>query len=318
MFQGPHFDEGDDCTVPSTPTLFVPRRGDGFAEALSYPQVPQRFVFGTGEGVSHSELESQGALGMDDTRMDLSQFDDGQVRNLPFTSHQVTTSGGSATVVFSNFAVSSTPPQQLLQGDSTNKEPPPAKEGTSSASSTDTPKEDIVTEEMASRTAREGQAASTSGEQGLPSASEDDGGSSTDPQGLRKSKIQPIVWDQSPGASQQQVPATPLLQNPTSSSTISTPSTSAGLSSGKGREEFVWASNPTPTPSTNPSPAAATSTSRGSMMYSTRGVRCATRGRGAIMRGHPTRSPIARGHVGRSRGPSRTPGVRGRSLRRKN
>ncbi|XP_036354475.1 nucleoprotein TPR isoform X2 [Octopus sinensis] len=284
MFQGPHFDEGDDCTVPSTPTLFVPRRGDGFAEALSYPQVPQRFVFGTGEGVSHSELESQGALGMDDTRMDLSQFDDGQVRNLPFTSHQVTTSGGSATVVFSNFAVSSTPPQQLLQGDSTNKEPPPAKEGTSSASSTDTPKEDIVTEEM----------------------------------GLRKSKIQPIVWDQSPGASQQQVPATPLLQNPTSSSTISTPSTSAGLSSGKGREEFVWASNPTPTPSTNPSPAAATSTSRGSMMYSTRGVRCATRGRGAIMRGHPTRSPIARGHVGRSRGPSRTPGVRGRSLRRKN
>ncbi|XP_014791097.1 nucleoprotein TPR isoform X3 [Octopus bimaculoides] len=321
MFQGPPgpFDEGDDCTVPSTPTLFVPRRGDGFAEALSYPQVPQRFVFGTGEGVSHSELESQGALGMDDTRMDLSQFDDGQVRNLPFTSHQVTTSGGSATVVFSNFAVSSTPPQQLLQGDSTNKELPSAKEGTSSASSTDTPKEDVVTEEMASRTVREGQAASTSGEQGLPSASEDDGGSSTDPQGLRKSKIQPIVWDQSPGASQQhQVPATPLQQNPTSSSTISTPSTSAGLSSGKGREEFVWASNPTPTPSTNPSPASATSTSRGSMIYSTRGVRCATRGRGAIMRGHPTRSPIARGHVGRSRGPSRTPGVRGRSLRRKN
>lgn len=28
------FEEGDDCTVPSTPTLYVPRRGDGFAEAI--------------------------------------------------------------------------------------------------------------------------------------------------------------------------------------------------------------------------------------------------------------------------------------------
>lgn len=127
------------------------------------------------------------------------------------------------------------------------------------------------------------------------------------------------MWDQSPGTSQQhQVPATPLQQNPTSSGTISTPSASTGLSSGKGREDFVWASNPTPSSSTNPSPAA--STSRGSMIYSTRGVRCATntRGRGAIMRGHPTRNAMARGHVGRARGPSRTPGVRGRSLRRKN
>lgn len=28
------FEEGDDSIVPSTPTLFVPRRGDGFAEAV--------------------------------------------------------------------------------------------------------------------------------------------------------------------------------------------------------------------------------------------------------------------------------------------
>lgn len=28
------FEEGDDSIVPSTPTLFVPRRTDGFAEAV--------------------------------------------------------------------------------------------------------------------------------------------------------------------------------------------------------------------------------------------------------------------------------------------
>ena len=28
------FEEGDDSIVPSTPTLFVPRRSDGFAEAV--------------------------------------------------------------------------------------------------------------------------------------------------------------------------------------------------------------------------------------------------------------------------------------------
>ncbi|XP_048581842.1 nucleoprotein TPR isoform X2 [Nematostella vectensis] len=32
------FDEADDCTVPSTPTLFVPKRTDGFAEAIRYGQ----------------------------------------------------------------------------------------------------------------------------------------------------------------------------------------------------------------------------------------------------------------------------------------
>nr|CAI5828373.1 unnamed protein product [Callosobruchus analis] len=49
------FDEagqgGDDGIVPSTPTLFVPRRSDGFGEAVSSPHVPNaasaaRFTFG--------------------------------------------------------------------------------------------------------------------------------------------------------------------------------------------------------------------------------------------------------------------------------
>ena len=39
-------DDIDDSIVPSTPTLFVPRRSDGFAEAVSSPHVPpQRFIF---------------------------------------------------------------------------------------------------------------------------------------------------------------------------------------------------------------------------------------------------------------------------------
>jgi nucleoprotein TPR len=32
---------GDDGIVPSTPTLFVPRRREGFGEGVSSPQVPQ-------------------------------------------------------------------------------------------------------------------------------------------------------------------------------------------------------------------------------------------------------------------------------------
>ncbi|XP_048255424.1 nucleoprotein TPR-like isoform X4 [Haliotis rufescens] len=83
--------EEEDCTVPSTPTLSVPRRADGFAEALNSPQVSQRFVFGAEGSLSQPELaqlESQRALGMDDTRMDLSQFDDGGGRSVPTTPLQ--------------------------------------------------------------------------------------------------------------------------------------------------------------------------------------------------------------------------------------
>lgn len=41
---------GDDGIVPSTPTLFVPRRSDGFGEAVSSPVVPTsgRFIFNEG------------------------------------------------------------------------------------------------------------------------------------------------------------------------------------------------------------------------------------------------------------------------------
>ncbi|CAL1544987.1 unnamed protein product [Lymnaea stagnalis] len=84
--QGNVFDD-DDCTVPSTPTLSQPRRGDGFAEALNSPAVPLQFLFGS-EGENNpdlAQLESQRALGMDDTRMDLSQFDETGARSVPTT-----------------------------------------------------------------------------------------------------------------------------------------------------------------------------------------------------------------------------------------
>ncbi|XP_074101656.1 nuclear basket protein megator [Cotesia typhae] len=103
-------DGGDDSIVPSTPTLFVPRRGDGFGEAVSSPQVPQgRFTFGdsapsstpilatptavnvrtmfapSGSGVAQGVQE-----GMDDTRMDLTQLEDGGTgRSVPTTPLQV-------------------------------------------------------------------------------------------------------------------------------------------------------------------------------------------------------------------------------------
>ncbi|XP_052775789.1 nucleoprotein TPR-like isoform X2 [Mya arenaria] len=88
------FEDMDDCTVPSTPTLHVPRHGDGFAEAIHSPQVAQRFVFGSGSGEQQrltlsglAQLENQPGLGMgmDDTRMDLSQLDEGSGRSVPST-----------------------------------------------------------------------------------------------------------------------------------------------------------------------------------------------------------------------------------------
>ncbi|KAI9556759.1 Nucleoprotein TPR [Daphnia sinensis] len=89
-------DVGDDGIVPSTPVLLRPRTNDGFAEAVSSPQVNTRFVFGTvpelsmSAGTSHinapSHLESQG---MEDTRMDLSQLEENSGRSVPSTPLQV-------------------------------------------------------------------------------------------------------------------------------------------------------------------------------------------------------------------------------------
>ncbi|XP_011168945.1 nucleoprotein TPR [Solenopsis invicta] len=103
-------DGGDDCIVPSTPTLFVPRR-DGFGEAVSSPQVPQgRFTFGDPSapttasstpslttpagsntrifGSTNSAVVVQESL--DDSRIDLTQLEDGGTgRSVPTTPLQV-------------------------------------------------------------------------------------------------------------------------------------------------------------------------------------------------------------------------------------
>ncbi|XP_071835519.1 nucleoprotein TPR-like isoform X3 [Apostichopus japonicus] len=92
-------DTGDDCQVPSTPTLFVPHRNDGFAEAINSPLVQpghQRFQFSTHEGTdTHrapglAQLASQGDLGVDDTLIYLPGGDDeaGSSRSVPTTPIQ--------------------------------------------------------------------------------------------------------------------------------------------------------------------------------------------------------------------------------------
>ena len=81
------YDEGDGI-VPSTPTLYVPRRGDGLSDPLNSPRVPQsRFVFNASipEATPLSQLATETTLGVDHTQMDLSQFDDNNGRSVPTT-----------------------------------------------------------------------------------------------------------------------------------------------------------------------------------------------------------------------------------------
>ncbi|XP_028412966.1 nucleoprotein TPR-like isoform X2 [Dendronephthya gigantea] len=75
---GGGFDETDDCMVPSTPTLFIPKRSDGFSEMISSPRVQHpSFLFGS---TTESSLPQTGGLAMgmteeglrvDDTRFDI-------------------------------------------------------------------------------------------------------------------------------------------------------------------------------------------------------------------------------------------------------
>lgn len=58
----PHgLEDGDDCIVPSTPTLYVPRRSDGFGEAVSSPHVPSsgRFTFSESTTQSNMTVSSE-------------------------------------------------------------------------------------------------------------------------------------------------------------------------------------------------------------------------------------------------------------------
>ncbi|CAL8104152.1 unnamed protein product [Orchesella dallaii] len=102
---GQFADDADDSIVPSTPTLFVPRRSDGFAEAVSSPQIQPggRFTFSS-VGVSVTESSSSGVHAgtsasssannvLDDTRLDFLGYDEGGSgntgRSVPSTPLQV-------------------------------------------------------------------------------------------------------------------------------------------------------------------------------------------------------------------------------------
>ncbi|XP_029930034.1 nucleoprotein TPR-like isoform X3 [Myripristis murdjan] len=99
-----HFFDDDDRMVPSTPTLVVPHRTDGFAEAIHSPQVAgerlsTRFRFGPPEDLlpqtsaSHSDLgqlASQGGLGMYESPLFLAAHEEeGGGRSVPTTPLQV-------------------------------------------------------------------------------------------------------------------------------------------------------------------------------------------------------------------------------------
>ncbi|KAK7873764.1 hypothetical protein R5R35_005762 [Gryllus longicercus] len=84
-------ESGDDSIVPSTPTLFVPRRSDGFGEAVSSPQVPQtRFTFSDANPPATRTVSQGTSENMDDNRMDLNQLEEaGTGRSVPTTPPQV-------------------------------------------------------------------------------------------------------------------------------------------------------------------------------------------------------------------------------------
>ncbi|XP_051989723.1 nucleoprotein TPR-like isoform X2 [Xyrauchen texanus] len=96
-----HFFDDDDRMVPSTPTLVVPHRTDGFAEAIHSPQVAgvPRFRFGPPEDMmpqassSHSDLShlaTHGGLGMYESPLFLPSHDDESGgRSVPTTPLQV-------------------------------------------------------------------------------------------------------------------------------------------------------------------------------------------------------------------------------------
>uniref|UniRef100_A0A182IZN0 Uncharacterized protein n=1 Tax=Anopheles atroparvus TaxID=41427 RepID=A0A182IZN0_ANOAO len=135
-----HEGAADDRIVPSTPTLYVPRRTDGFSEAVSspHPQVPNaRFTFGEtsssrqsvgvvptsggtggGDGSGSNNVEQEMLpAGIDDTRIDLSQLDEaasggsssGGGRSVPTTPHHTTgeSSSSSAGVISTSCVISS-------------------------------------------------------------------------------------------------------------------------------------------------------------------------------------------------------------------
>uniref|UniRef100_A0A671WN97 Nucleoprotein TPR n=1 Tax=Sparus aurata TaxID=8175 RepID=A0A671WN97_SPAAU len=111
-----HFFDEDDRMVPSTPTLVVPHRSDGFDQAIHSPQVAgvPRFRFGPSDDMpqttssSHSDLgqlASQGGLGMYESPLFLATHEEESGgRSVPTTPLQV----AAPVTVFSEVAQSDT------------------------------------------------------------------------------------------------------------------------------------------------------------------------------------------------------------------
>lgn len=130
LIQPGYEETGDDCIVPSTPNLFVPRRTDGFSEVISspHPQVPHgsRFTFnesGSATRSSTSLVPGGNLEGIEDTQIDLSQMNESgnagnTGRTVPNTPKLVTSpldvdaGSTSITTAAASTVVGQTQPQQ--------------------------------------------------------------------------------------------------------------------------------------------------------------------------------------------------------------
>lgn len=221
------FEEGEDGIVPSTPTLFVPNRGDGYAEVVSSPRISnQRFTFGALSESSLAqpelgELASQGALGgMESTSMDLSQLDEGTGRSVPSTPLRTT-----APVTISEAAIASALNPQTTTASSAGDpiELTPAQAETEGVEGQEEgvieeggeEQEDADLTELTEASEPEaGSSQEETTEQEKDSASapkEEEASTSQDKtENTEKPKIQPIVWEGSSPATTQQPRPRPI------------------------------------------------------------------------------------------------------------
>ncbi|XP_057885958.1 nucleoprotein TPR isoform X1 [Melospiza georgiana] len=206
-----HFFDDEDRTVPSTPTLVVPHRTDGFAEAIHSPQVAgvPRFRFGPPEDMpqtssSHSDLgqlASQGGLGMYETPLFLAHEEESGGRSVPTTPLQVaapvTVFTESASADASEHASQSVPMVTTSTGSLSTTTEPGAGDDTDEVFA-EAESEGITSEaglEIDSQ--QEEESVQASDESDLPSTSQDPPSSSsadtssTQPKSLRRVRLQP-------------------------------------------------------------------------------------------------------------------------------
>ncbi|XP_048761418.2 nucleoprotein TPR-like isoform X2 [Ostrea edulis] len=208
------FEEGEDGIVPSTPTLFVPNRGDGYAEVVSSPRISnQRFTFAALSESSLAqpelgELASQGALGgMESTSMDLSELDEGTGRSVPSTPLRTT----APVTMISEAAIASalTPLANTTSSSGETNPTQPSTEGTEGqveviveeqgeqAETVPTSELTEGTEPRASVSAGETTGDTTEQEKESESTPKDEEANTSQEktETTEKPKIQPIVWE---------------------------------------------------------------------------------------------------------------------------